>query len=438
MESNLIKIYSILEKYNLSPKTFCIAPYLIYDFDQSGEMHSCFQGKRALGNWKESPAKKQYNSIEYQNLRKFQRIGNRKDTYANCENCYRHEKHKVPSTRTANLLDYYNRIGPEKFEEFIKQISQTPVDQVDMPNVDFVEMRLSNYCNLRCLHCDHISSTSWMNFFTNQENLERARQSGIPIHPDVDSKNIMKYFSKYQSSDTEHLNDVVDIMSKGRVLTWSGGEPLMDPNYLKIMDQLVENKNCSNQILDIHTNLNIKNIEKYLNHWKKFEIVNLYISLDCPPSTYKFFRRNGDWNTVMANVDAIRQEIDATQINIMGHITFTMFGALRYKEIADVWTEKNLNSNANLVVVGPTSARYLPEDLKQSAINQMEQVIENKEQMYSKKLISDTEKCLTYTKNTEKHTFLDHQVIKWLQLMDKTSDLKTLDFYPELKEYYNS
>ena len=438
IEEDIKSIYKILEKYNLSTKTFCLAPYLHYDFDQSGEMHSCFEGKKKMGNWMEQSALDQYNSKDYQNLRQWHRTGNKAMSTPNCENCYVHESHQVHSHRLRNLLDKFKKLGSLKFEALIKQISNTAIDQVNLPEIDFVEMRLSNFCNLRCLHCDHISSTQWLNFYTNQDNIDDAREAGMPIHPDVDSKNVMKFFSNHQTSNTRYLDDAIKVMSKGKVLTWSGGEPLLDPNYKKIMKTLANGDLVDKQKIDIHSNLNIKNIESYFEDWEKFQKVQMYVSLDCPPSTYNYFRRNGDWDTVLSNIKKIQNHFPVTKVPVIGHITFSMFGALRFREIADTWTEHNLIANSNLVTMGPTSVRYLPNDLKDNAIRQMEYVLANKDKKYSERMLEDTWKCLTYTKNTEKYTDLHHEVIKWFTLMDKTSHLKTLDFYPEFEMYYNN
>jgi hypothetical protein len=203
------------------------------------------------------------------------------------------------------------------------------------------------------------------------------------------------------------------------------------------MDEIVKSKNCSTKSLDIHSNLNIKDITAYFDHWKKFKKVSIYVSIDCPPSTYKYFRRNGDWNLVASNIKKIKNE--CSQVSVIGHLTFSLFGALRYKEIADTWEDMALEPNSSIVILGPTSSRYLSDPLKQSALSQMNEVLQNKDGKYSNGLVRMTDKCKTYLLNTESYgENIHHEVIGWCKLHDKKTNLQTLDFYPELKMYYNN
>jgi len=115
-----------------------------------------------------------------------------------------------------------------------------------------------------------------------------------------------------------------------------------------------------------------------------------------------------------------------------------MFGALRYKEIADVWRELGLELNTSLITRGPTSARYLPNKLKDKCIAEMKKILSLRDLYGYKNFVTDTEKCLTYLINTEKYEDLHHDVVNWCRLHDKKTDLQTLDFYPELEMYYNN
>jgi organic radical activating enzyme len=433
-------VKEILSTFKISSNSFCLAPYMHMDFDQSGEMHSCYSGKSEMGNWRKNSVFKEFNNEKYQNLRLAQRTGNTAVSTKNCETCYKYENHSVMSPRLKTLAEKYTELGHDVFVKLIQKIVETKVDEVEPSYFDHVEMRLSNFCNLRCMHCDHRSSTQWLNFFTNQSNLDEAKRIGIPIHPDANSKNIMQFFSDHQHTPAKHFDEIVHTLQNSHLITFSGGEPLLDPYYLPLMDEITKLKNCSQKLLDIHSNLNIKDITKYFEHWKKFRQVKIFVSIDCPPSTYNYFRRNGNWHVVQENIKKIQDEFDNTneQLIILGHITFNLFGSLRHKEIADTWAKLRLKANSNLVTQGPTSARYLTDSLKEKAIDEMKTILLNKDKKYDEDFLSETEKCMTYLENTERYgEQMNWEVIEWCKLQDKNSDLKTLDFYPELEMYYN-
>ena len=223
-------IDTVLQENSLSKDTFCLAPYYYFDFDQSGEMHTCFKGKKSMGNWKEGGVLAQHNNEEYKNLRMAQRQGDKTHTAPNCEDCYDHEAHKVWSLRKTILIDKYNELGHDGFVNLIKKIKSMSTDKVDTPVYDYVEMRLSNYCNLRCLHCDQRSSTQWMRFLTDGEVFSEAKRNGLHLHDNDTSKNIMQNYKGYREKHDLDLDDIVDIVHKSKAITLSGGEPLIDPN----------------------------------------------------------------------------------------------------------------------------------------------------------------------------------------------------------------
>ena len=58
-----------LKKHGINTDTFCFAPYVNVDLDQSGEVYSCYRGKDPLSNWKELPLDVEFNNENYRNLR---------------------------------------------------------------------------------------------------------------------------------------------------------------------------------------------------------------------------------------------------------------------------------------------------------------------------------------------------------------------------------
>ena len=430
-------IDSVLEKHAVSKDTFCFAPYFYFDFDQSGEMHTCYKGKTSMGNWKAGKVLTQFNSKNYNDLRLAQKKGDKGYTWPNCEDCYAHEDHKVWSLRKTLLVDKYNELGHAGFENLVKKIKALGTDKVNLPVYDYVEMRLSNFCNLRCLHCDQRSSTQWLNFLTDPEVFEVAEKIAMPIGHDVTSNNLIEKHKHFRENDNIDLDDVIDIISKSRAITLSGGEPLLDPNYFRLMDGVSKQSLDIHRTIDIHTNLNIKNIERYFKHWETFQKVQIFVSIDVPPSTYKYFRRNGDWKLVADNIKKIKTHFpNKKHVNVLGHITFNLFGALGWHELCEEWQAMNLQANSNIVTQGPTCSMYLPDKLKTSTLRTMESIIERSS--FDDSLINQTVDCYTYLKNTERFGDILHQdVLEWCKIHDAKTNLQTLDFFPELKIYYN-
>ena len=443
-DKTLASIFKILDRHSVSRETFCTAPWSNLDFDQSGEIHSCYEGKTKLGNWKTNSVQTEFNTQEYRDLRKWHMEGNKKNTWKNCSTCYVHERHNVKSHRHRNLIDMFDKLGSQGFEDYVKKL-KTLNYNCGIDHVFKLEMRGSNYCNLRCMHCDHVSSTSWLNFYTQQENIDAAREVGVKIHPDVDANNINDYFKSYRYTESVDMDSINQVMDACTFISFSGGEPLIDPQHIKFLQHLTAGKQKVNKIIEVHTSLNVKNIERYFEYWKKINCIEMMCSLDGPPSTYEYFRRNGNWELVKKNIDLITNTFEPNQFFLNCHITFNFFAALRWREIFEVWTKNNWRLNSNLVIEGPASAKYLPNDLKLKAINAIRQSIEDVEQLSSSDYRHKNDwkfhatECLTFLRNSKTYgDELWYETKDWCKLHDKTSKIQTLDFYPELEMYYNS
>jgi len=433
--SQVKEVFDIINSVGLNTDTFCFCPYTNLDYDQSGEIHTCFEGKESMGNWKTQSALKQLNSEEYRNLRRDQKLGNKEKLHSNCKSCYHKESHNVLSYRIRTLLQFYNRYGQETFKEQLLKIKASPEDQHNFDMLEWSQIRLSNYCNLKCMHCDHLSSTQWLNFFTKKENIDKAQQSGRNVS-DLQVDNLQKFYEHYRNSSSDYLQDAIKTLSMSKTISFSGGEPLLDPNFLPIME-MFKDYDMSEKTLSIHTNLNVKNINSYVPLWQKFKKLEFYVSIDCPPSTYSYFRKNGDWNLVKHNIEDIQKKFNSNDCKIFGHITFSLFGALRWQEIFDVWHDNNLLTNSSLITEGPTSAKLLPDILKQQVIDTMNEISLNSK--IDKSFLVHNNRCLEYLKNTDKiGNRLSLDTENWCRFMDETSNTKTLDFYPELEMYYNS
>lgn len=440
--NNTLKVInSIIKKYNPNTDTFCITPYLTLDYDQSGSMLSCYDGKERLGNWKQKSPIEEFNNEAFTNLRYFQQTGQKEKTYSNCQTCWDSESHGVSSPRLKELVHAYMILGHDKFEQAIKKISNN--SKGDILDVVKLEMRSSNYCNLQCLHCDHESSTQWLNFYSKPGIKEIALKTGRINEKFYKDPNEREKYKSYLTSDCVYQDEVNKSMETAKVIQWSGGEPMIDPNHIGWLEHLTNNKS-NEQTMFYHTNLNVKNIEKFFPYWEKFNSIQVIVSLDCPPSTYSFFRRNSDYNLVKNNIDKIKSYFNSQIVQIACRITFNFFAALRWQEITDIWTANDWELHSHLVLQGPASSQYLPDELKLQCIDQIQKNLNDidKYTTYSdknkQKYIEYGYHCCNYLKSSTMYgNTLQSDLVYYLQMLDKHTDLKTLDFYPELEKYYN-
>lgn len=433
----MTSIITILKDQNINADTFCFAPYINLDLDQSGEMFTCYRGKQKVGNWKELPLDDEFNNNQYKKIRKELFTGNRS---SNCLACWDAEDHGSASPRQMffSLISSY---PTDQIIEIVKEIKNNP----ELGNINHLkrgEVRPSSLCNLKCLHCGPHSSTKWINDLKDKDLFTVYKETVNGLDNNITHKNIHNYFKNTLSSDSPFTENIKKVLSKTKIIQFAGGEPLLDPNHISWLDYFVNVSNTScNQDLHYNSNFNIKDIEKYFDYWKQFNSVTIRISVDSSPETYEYFRRDGNVSIIEKNIEKIKKEFGDT-IRLQLSITFNMFAALEWKNIQEWWQSLDIDFHSSLVRKHPTSAIYLPDSLKIQCQTDMEQcmVSVNKSRMsnmYKEHFTEYTIDCKNYMINSYKvGTTLPDKCISYFKIFDKKSSLQLLDYYPQFKEYY--
>jgi hypothetical protein len=183
----------------------------------------------------------------------------------NCGYCQEIESVGGTSDRIVQLS--IPNLFPPELTKNLTQIEVSPT---------MVEVYFNNSCNLGCLYCDPILSST-----INAENQQHGifNQSGITLQPiDGNFKDLVPYFWKWFDHG----------FSKLKRLQVLGGEPLYQKEFDKLLDKIEENGN-SECVLSIVTNLMVpqSRLEFYIERFKKIlasrklKRIDITCSIDC-------------------------------------------------------------------------------------------------------------------------------------------------------------
>ena len=170
--------------------------------------------------------------------------------------------------------------------------------ELEHKNLERVEIRFSNACNMACLHCSPEYSSLWA---------KKLNYSGPTLG--LTSEQVLLI--------CEDLKNISTI----RRIVLSGGEPLVNKNFYKCLEVLSEHSHANEIILSFHTNLNPgRSINfDYLNKvLKKFKETYMAVSVDGGKKLYPIFR-GGDWNILLSNIEKAVQ----MDINVDGTMSLT-------------------------------------------------------------------------------------------------------------------
>jgi len=294
-------------------KTFCVLPWMHVATNASGNLRVCCNstpGKNFITKEDGTPYKLQkddlqeaWNSTVYKTIRKQMLEGERPEM---CTRCFREEDAGVKSARQA-----WN----EKWKQDVKYTENAPFD------IQYVDLRLGNLCNLKCRMCNPYASNQWVKEWALVEDAlepneyERLSKMSWPEH----EKTWKNLFSIADTVDEIYL---------------TGGEPTIIQEQHRLLDYFID-KGTAHKI-KLKYNTNLTNVPKHLiDKWTKFKRVQLNCSIDAVGELDRYIRYPSSWNKIQENFDIIRK-LENVYIEI--HCTVQMYNILRLHELLD-WAQ---------------------------------------------------------------------------------------------------
>jgi organic radical activating enzyme len=210
----------------------------------------------------------------------------------------------------------------------------------DKPKLEFLEVGFGNYCNLACLTCNSSLSTTWHN-------------DELELNQSV-NKNIKRQVFK----KLDNLKFVPDkeTLQTLRVIKFTGGEPMINPEFIKFIDLICEQGNPGQVSLEIYTNCSYIPSPKLLENLTKFEAVQLNLSIDAYGQANDYIRYGSIWEgdakqTVSNAIDhwlAFGKQHE--NISIIMSTTLSVLSVLEIPKLMTWWMDKFKDSGNKITV----------------------------------------------------------------------------------------
>lgn len=258
-------------------------------------------------------------SDEFKKLREKMLDGEKIDA---CYNCYAEEEVTGNSMR----LHMSKKFGAVdgKFDTDIK--------------IRYLELTFGNYCNLACRTCNSYLSTTWHD--------DDAQLEKIPELNDREAQE--QRFNVPFNWSVKDFDAVEEIK-------FTGGEPMLHPNFMKLLDLIIQGNNHEHIRLDIYTNASWKPKKKLLDKLAKFHTVNINFSIDGVGKTNDYVRHHSDWDDVVESVSAwLDLERENHQITTVMCTTFNILNAHNIEDLIDWWV--NIRRDAQVEYTPGTKA----------------------------------------------------------------------------------
>lgn len=172
-----------------------------------------------------------------------------------CSNCWRQEAQNPPSRR------------------FFSNQNKSEDIHVELNRID---VTTQNVCNLACIMCSSYSSSLW------------AREEGL-TDQDYSFEDKLKLFRRLDFSHVYQMH-------------FTGGEPLMSTEHLKMLGIYAESSPLSQLHISYNTNGTFFPDQRVLDTWSQVKAIDLVISLDATGAACELIRWPAKWEQIAANI----------------------------------------------------------------------------------------------------------------------------------------
>ena len=287
-----------------------------------------------------------------------------------------------------------NQGGYSKRQSSIDFYQKEPSDEVEL---NALEYNVNWACNLACIMCGPHYSSSWAQELNVTDQYDQITKTKHEIIKNLDKSNLLRI----------HFN---------------GGEPLINDEHVKLLDQVEVLDQCK---ITYNTNGTVLPSTKALAAWKKSKMVRLFFSIDATADAFEYIRWPGRWTTIQNNIQWF---IDHSPPNVMFGLNVTV-GTYNMLELSDLhdWYLNTVSKNREgdqsdfcWQIAYNFDPLWVGEPVKQQVIESLR----HREEFGS---------LITYLENTQ-----SQGSDSWTKKLDTIDDRRKLDWRAVLKigKYY--
>lgn len=225
-----------------------------------------------------------------------------------CRKCYKEEESGYRSKRM-----WENDLWSEQLD-FNKIVDNMSEDGSIPYGIHYIDMKLGNACNLACVMCNPSDSSLWIPDWNKLKKQE--------LSPEVDSqtywnKNEAGAYNWYKKNQNywDSLQENIDKLHSVYII---GGEPTVNPEFKKFVQDCVNTGNASH--IDLRFNTNGQILDEELKElYTHFKSVTLHLSMDGTHERYTYIRHPGEWQAQLDSLhwhdnlsDNVNVEVDCT------------------------------------------------------------------------------------------------------------------------------
>ena len=200
----------------------------------------------------------------------------------------------------------------------------TSVVNIENPKINYLELAISNDCNLMCRICSSRYSQKLY-----QDEIEFFGKAQIP--------------SRFTRSN---IDAAYELLPDLNYIKFTGGEPLIIKEHWELLEHAIARGYAKNITLNYSTNCTVWPKERIVNIWRQFKKIELALSLDSIVAEENEYQRYlTDHKTVLKNIEKYKDLESTLAIAVSSRPTISIYNIYHLPETIEWLHDRDIKTN---------------------------------------------------------------------------------------------
>jgi sulfatase maturation enzyme AslB (radical SAM superfamily) len=445
--------------------TFCPLPWNSINLRNNGDLRICcntnsYSPKRGIMTKEDgtpyNAGKDDWNEARNADILKEVRVSMMKgEWHPECTRCKKEEESGMRSRREYENDDWGKYSGDISLEKMLPITEEDGTLDTSKQDIEFMDIRYGNFCNLKCRMCGPTDSHKWYDDFvkTTGRTHYKDTHETIQLTKNAKGKWHTDQYDWFQDNDI-YWDNFEKYAPDAKKLYIVGGEPLIIDEHQESLERLVASGKAGKIQLEYNTNLTMVP-DRLVHLWEQFKQIRIGVSIDGIGDVFNYQRTPAKFDAVYKNMMTLQNN---ERINLKAWFAYTVT-PMNVFHTADFMKWKLTESGLDKFnpITGPRpvithhmchspkyyNVKVLPQYLKDQVAEHYQ---EHKDWVlttdFSDKVKDNFIKVLT---GIEKFMMSEDYSEEWLDhFIDQTAKLdevrnqNILDIVPQYKELFNA
>lgn len=313
------------------PGTYCVLPWNSVNLRNNGDLRICcntnsYSPRRGIltkeGGTPYNAGRDDWNEARNSALLKEVRVAMmRGEWHPECERCRQEEESGQTSRRMFDTRYWSQLLSDTTFDKVKEFTAEDGTLDTSKQDVEFIDLRYGNFCNLKCRMCGPTDSHSWYDDFVKlYDNTKFSDTHGeVELEKNKKGRWFTGDYDWFDNNDV-YWNNFEKYVHNAKRLYIVGGEPLIIKEHTESLERLVTSG--ASEHIELEYNTNLTNVTPHIiDLWKKFKLIRVGASIDGMGDVFTYQRSPAKWDAVYNNIRALDTEPD---LNIKAWFAYTV------------------------------------------------------------------------------------------------------------------